>query len=90
MAQALDNQRTPTGQFKKGHVRIAARAKGTPNKMSRSVRDAVIEACVAHGADGEGDGGLQGCMDWLLRNHTKAFVPLLDRYCACSEEFVLV
>jgi hypothetical protein len=47
--------------------------------MSRSVRDAVIEACVAHGANGEGDGGLQGCMDWLLRNHTKAFVPLLVR-----------
>lgn len=76
---AEDVQRQPNGRFVKGHRRIAARVKGIPNKISRDLREGILDAAISHGADGNGKGGLSGCCDWLLRNHTKAFVPLLVR-----------
>jgi hypothetical protein len=72
-------QRQPNGRFAKGHRRISARVKGTPNRISRDLREGILDAAIAHGADGNGKNGLAGCCDWLLRSHTKAFVPLLVR-----------
>lgn len=44
--------------------KTGGRQKGTPNKVTRDIRQAVLDAVEALGADGEGTDGLRG---WLMQ-----------------------
>jgi hypothetical protein len=72
-----------TGKKKRGNpafVKSAhptGRSAGTPNKVSRAFKDAIIYAA-EHSAD-SGDGTLEGYLLDLADNHKALFVPLLGR-----------
>jgi hypothetical protein len=67
------------GPFKKKHPRYGGRKKGTPNKSTRNIRDAMTESAVKHGIDGKGTGGLTGFCQWLLANDLKAWTHIFSR-----------
>jgi hypothetical protein len=61
------------------HPRYGGRKKGTPNKSTRNIRDAMTESAVKHGIDGKGTGGLTGFCQWLLANDLKAWTHIFSR-----------
>ena len=50
-----------------------------PNKVSRDLRNGIIEGAIAAGADGAGKGGLLGYLTNLAVRHPKAYAGLLGR-----------
>jgi hypothetical protein len=71
------NARKAGVRFAKGHVKRAGRKKGTPNKLTREVKDAIVGAAEELGSDGKGKGGLQGYMKFLVREEPKTFGMLI-------------
>jgi hypothetical protein len=59
--------------------RRGGRKAGTPNKVSGSLKEAILLAAEAVGADGKGKDGLLGYLTSLARRHPAIFVPLLGR-----------
>lgn len=55
------------------------RSKGSVNKVCRDLKLGIVDAAIALGEDGEGRGGLQGYLQFLGRNHVKAFSHLLGK-----------
>jgi hypothetical protein len=53
------------------------RAKGLQNKICRDLKEGLIDAAIAHGADGLGAGGLHGYLFLLASEHRKTFAGLL-------------
>jgi len=52
--------RAPNGTFRNGHEKRGGRKRGTPNMISQSLREAIIEAGHQVGSDGQGKDGLRG------------------------------
>lgn len=65
--------------FKKGHKKLGGRTKGTPNKLPRILREAVVLVAECHGSDGEGTDGLLGFVRMVWRNYPKVFLKLLTK-----------
>jgi hypothetical protein len=55
------------------------RARGTANRITRDIKNGIIEAAVALGSDGKGKGGLVGYLKFLGKRHPKAFAQLLGK-----------
>jgi hypothetical protein len=55
------------------------RAKGTPNKTTALIKEAIIKAAEAVGEDMNGKGKLTGYCKFLARTEPKAFAQLLGR-----------
>lgn len=55
------------------------RVKGTPNKTTALLKDAIIQAAIAVGEDGKGKGELVGYCKFLAASEPKAFASLLGR-----------
>lgn len=55
------------------------RTKGTPNKTTALLKDAILKAAEATGEDGQGKGKLTGYCKFLARQEPKAFAGLLGR-----------
>lgn len=55
------------------------RVKGTPNKTTALLKDAIIRAAVASGEDQEGKDGLVGYCTFLAKKEPKAFAQLLGK-----------
>jgi len=55
------------------------RAKGTPNKTTALIKEAIIRAAEAVGEDMNGKGKLTGYCKFLARTEPKAFAQLLGR-----------
>lgn len=72
--QALRNQ---DGTFLPGSN--PHRALGTPNKITRDIKEGIIFGAEAHGRDGKGEGGLPGYCQYLATEHPKVFARLLAR-----------
>jgi hypothetical protein len=70
-----------TGRFAPGHVPMPQHRKkpGTKNKITRDLKEAIIDAAVRHGSDGKGKGGLVGYLQFLATNYPKPFSSLLGR-----------
>jgi hypothetical protein len=49
------------------------RPKGSPNKISRVLREAILQAAEQHGNDGDGKDGLTGYCQFLAKDEPKAF-----------------
>lgn len=55
------------------------RAKGTPNKTTALLKEAIIKAAEATGEDGKGKGSLTGYCKFLATSEPKAFAQLLGK-----------
>lgn len=55
------------------------RAKGTPNKTTALLKEAIIRAAEATGEDGKGKGRLTGYCKFLATSEPKAFAQLLGK-----------
>lgn len=55
------------------------RKKGTPNKVTARIKEAVIMAAEEEGEDGAGKDGLKGYCRTLAREEKKAFATLLGK-----------
>lgn len=53
------------------------RPKGAQDKISRDLKNGIIDAAIVHGSDGEGAGGLAGYLFLLAAEHKKTFGNLL-------------
>jgi hypothetical protein len=70
-----------TGQFVKGRTVPAHhhRTSGVKNKITKDIKEGIIDAAVAHGFDGKGKDGLVGYLRMLAARYPKAFSSLLGR-----------
>jgi|SRR5688572_20262733 len=59
--------------------RLGGREKGTPNRITRTVKDWLLAATEASGHDGKGKDGAIGYLVWLSRNEPVAYAALLGR-----------
>lgn len=55
------------------------RAKGTPNKTTKALKDAILMAAEATGCDGKGKDGLVGYLKHVAASDVKAFSMLLGK-----------
>lgn len=55
------------------------RRKGTPNKTTAALKEAILLAAVQVGEDGAGDGGLVGYLRRVAKEDVKAFSSLLGK-----------
>lgn len=55
------------------------RPKGSPNKTTTALKEAILIAATTHGEDGAGAGGLSGYLLKVAREDIKAFSGLLGR-----------
>ena len=68
------------GSFKKGHKKIGGRKKGTPNRVSPSLKRVILEAADRVGRDGTGKDGVRGYFTWVAAQHPRVFtLELLSR-----------
>lgn len=65
--------------FKQGHTKKGGRKPGTPNKLTRDLREAIVAAGEAVGIDSTGSGGVVGYLTCLAAQHPALFVTLLVR-----------
>jgi hypothetical protein len=63
----------------KGIPKTGGRQKGTPNKNTSLLKDAILEAAESVGEDGSGKGSLTGYCKFLAVSEPKAFAGLLGR-----------
>lgn len=68
-------------RFKKGEPRPekAGRAKGTPNKVTVLLKEAILTAAEKSGFDGQGREGAIGYLTWLSRVEPAVFGRLLEK-----------
>lgn len=59
--------------------RRGGRSKGTPNKTTALLKEAILGAATTAGSDGKGKGGLMGYCTFLAREEPKAFAQLLGK-----------
>jgi hypothetical protein len=62
--------------FKKGS---SGNPKRGPNKLTRDLKEGIIDAAVAIGGDGKGSEGLIGYLKMLAKKHPKQYTSLLAR-----------
>ncbi len=59
--------------------KTGGRSKGTPNKTTALLKEAILLAAEEHGLDGQGDGGLKGYLSKVASDDMKAFCTLLGK-----------
>lgn len=60
-------------------VKTGGRKKGTPNKSTKALKDAILLAAEAEGMDGRGTDGLLGYLRRVAQEDIKAYSALLGR-----------
>lgn len=71
--------KTATGRFEEGRDKTGGRQKGSVNKTTRILREAIILAAEQLGRDGKGKEGLVGYLKKLGDKHPELFKDLLAR-----------
>jgi hypothetical protein len=68
------------GKFRRGHKPIRnGREKGVHNKITRDIKEGIIDGAVAHGQDGKGKGGLRGYLTMCATKYPKQYMYLLGK-----------
>ena len=67
------------GMFKPGHKPKATRQPGQANRMTRDIKQGIVDAAEMHGSDGKGKDGLTGYLFHLAKKHPKAFSSLIGK-----------
>lgn len=62
-----------------GRKKTGGRKKGTPNKTTQALKDAILKAAEDVGEDGHGEGGLTGYLRRVATEDVKAFSTLLGK-----------
>ena len=62
-----------------GRAKTGGRKKGTPNKTTSTLREAILQAAADVGEDLKGEGGLTGYLRRVATQDVKAFASLLGR-----------
>jgi hypothetical protein len=75
---ARSSQRKGKGGSKPGERR-GGRQKGTPNKTTAALKDAILTAAELCGADGKGKDGTVGYLTYVAKTDVKAFAGLLGK-----------
>lgn len=78
MAARITLTRPPKGKLDRGGQAGPGRGKGTPNKTTRLLREAIILAAEAVG-DEKGKGELVGYLQWIAKKYPDLFCTLLGR-----------
>lgn len=67
--------------FPKGYVppNRRPRQKGSLNKITRDIKNGIIDAAILHGEDGKGKGGLTGYLKMCATRHPKNYMRLIAR-----------
>ena len=65
------------GSFQKGHKKLGGRKRGTPNKITREYREALIDAANQIGSDRKGNDGVVGYLKVIAVYQPAAFCRLL-------------
>lgn len=55
------------------------RTKGVPNKVTRTLKEAILYAAAQAGQDGRGKNGLEGFLAYQATENPKSFMSLLGR-----------
>lgn len=63
----------------KGSPKTGGRKKGTPNKTTALLKDAILKAAEAHGKDGKGTDDVAGYCYFLANEHPQSFATLLGK-----------
>jgi hypothetical protein len=63
-------------RFKKGS---SGNPKRGPNKLTRDLKEGIVDAAIRHGEDGKGKAGLEGYLFMLAKKHPKQYTSLLAR-----------
>lgn len=71
-----NNPKVKAAQFQKGNQQAKKRGQ---NKLTRDLKNGIIDAAVTVGSDGKGKGGLVGYLTMLARKYPKAYSSLLAR-----------
>jgi hypothetical protein len=50
-----------------------------PNKITRDLKNGLLDAAIAHGSDGEGAGGLQGYLLMCATRYPRSYMQLLGK-----------
>jgi hypothetical protein len=69
----------PNGKFAPGHRQLGHRRKGQCSNFTVDTRSNIKSAAERHGSDGQGTGGEQGFLDFLIRERPSDFVDLFKR-----------
>lgn len=64
---------------KPGSRKTGGRKRGTPNKTTAALKDAILDAATAVGHDGDGKDGLTGYLRRVAETDVKAFSGLLGK-----------
>lgn len=59
--------------------KTGGRVKGTPNKTTALLKEAILKAAERTGSDGQGKDGLMGYCGFLAKSEPKAFAQLLGK-----------
>lgn len=65
--------------FEGGRTKSGGRAKGTPNKTTRVLKEALLLAAEVVGEDGKGKDGLVGYLVNVARTEPRSFMPVLAK-----------
>ncbi|BBB99001.1 hypothetical protein [Bradyrhizobium elkanii] len=65
--------------FQKGVAPKYSRQKGVLNKVTRDIKNGIIEGAIQHGYDGKGKGGLDGYLRMCATKYPKQYMRLLAR-----------
>ncbi len=63
----------------KGSPKSGGRVKGTPNKITASLKEAIMLAAEQTGRDGKGQDGVTGYCQYLAVSEPKAFAQLIGK-----------
>ena len=67
--------------FQKGHAKVGGRKKGGQNKITRDVKEAVLDAGEKYGSDGKGKDGLVGAFYVIKKKPEAWLAPSLLSAC---------
>lgn len=75
----MTTKQVPATERRKPPAAGKGRPKGSKNKTTTALKEAILEAAKLHGQDGRGEGGLVGYLKKVAEEDTKAFCALLGR-----------
>lgn len=79
LEDAIDEVSKEPHRFDKGHEKIGGRAKGTKNKTTVLLKEAIIMAAEHEGLDRHGKDGLVGFLRMLSRREPAVFGRLMEK-----------
>jgi hypothetical protein len=71
--------RDNNGRFVHGHRKLSKRTVGVANKLTRDIKQGMMQSAIEHGRNGRGLDGLPGFCAWLLANDLKSWCSIFAR-----------